>query len=293
MADGALDQDLISERALRGYCCPDPNAEIYLIFCPNLQKIRSHSTDMPLVLLDEVGAGTNPLEGAALGMSLLESFAESGTSPTAGRSNAINIAERFMMPDVIVHKARELYGAASAEINEVILDMERFKQNFHEQVRESQHLLKFTKGLHHKLLIARKNVKEHSINQRCRKVQEISEAAAVARSSIQRRARQYRAISNQPSQKILESNGHTSTMTSEAKKEKSETLEATPAVYSATTSRLPVSAKRRKLPNVGDSVHVPSLNKQALVLKVYASREELLVQAGNMKLKIKLTDVLT
>nr|XP_010318068.1 uncharacterized protein LOC101255670 isoform X1 [Solanum lycopersicum] len=148
-----------------------------------ISKIRSHSTDMSLVLLDEVGAGTNPLEGAALGMSLLESFAESGTlltiatthhgelktlkysnhafenacmefdemklKPTfrilwgiPGRSNAINIAERLGMPDAIVHKARELYGAASAEINEVILDMERFKQNYHEQVRESQRLLK-------------------------------------------------------------------------------------------------------------------------------------------------------
>lgn len=53
------------------------------------------------------------------------------------------------------------------------------------------------------------------------------------------------------------------------------------------------AAERRKLPNVGDSVRVPSLNKQALVLKVDHSREELLVQAGNMKLKLKLTDVLT
>lgn len=51
-------------------------------------------------------------------------------------------------------------------------------------------------------------------------------------------------------------------------------------------------AERRKLPSVGDSVLVPSLNKQALVLKVDPSREELLVQAGNMKLKLKLTDVL-
>ncbi|XP_009629933.1 uncharacterized protein [Nicotiana tomentosiformis] len=297
-----------------------------------ISKIRSHSTDMSLVLLDEVGAGTNPLEGAALGMSLLESFAEAGSlltiatthhgelktlkysnhafenacmefdemklKPTyrilwgiPGRSNAINIAERLRIPDVIVHKARELYGAASAEINEVILDMERFKQNFHEQVRESQHLLKLTRGLHNKLLLARKKVKEHSINQRYRKVHEISEAAAAARSSIHKIAREYRAVSSQPSQKILESNGHTSATKSEAKEEKSKISEATSPVFSASTSRLPVS-ERRKLPSVGDSVLVPSLNKQALVLKVDPSREELLVQAGNMKLKLKLTDVL-
>lgn len=84
-------------------------------------------------------------------------------------------------------------------------------------------------------------MKEHSINQRFRKEQEIFEAAAVARSSIQRRARQYRAISSQPSQKILGSNGPTSTMKTEAKEEKSKISEATPAVYYSSTSRLPLS----------------------------------------------------
>ena len=36
-----------------------------------------------------------------------------------GRSNAINIAERLGVPSIVVHNARELYGAASAEIDEV------------------------------------------------------------------------------------------------------------------------------------------------------------------------------
>ncbi|GKE25147.1 hypothetical protein Tco_1436659, partial [Tanacetum coccineum] len=70
-----------------------------------------------------VGAGTNPLEGVAFGMPLLECFAEAGALLTMAtthhrRSNAINIAERLGLPNVVVGNARELQGTASAEINE-------------------------------------------------------------------------------------------------------------------------------------------------------------------------------
>ncbi|PON83714.1 DNA mismatch repair protein [Trema orientale] len=147
-----------------------------------ISDIQSQATSQSLVLLDEVGAGTNPLEGAALGMSLLESFAETGAlltiatthhgelktlkysndafenacmefdevnlKPTykilwgvPGRSNAINIAERLGLPSAVVEKARELYGAASAEIDEIILDMERLKQEYQELLDKSQHRL--------------------------------------------------------------------------------------------------------------------------------------------------------
>ncbi|KAF5960268.1 hypothetical protein HYC85_001477 [Camellia sinensis] len=158
-----------------------------------------------------VGAGTNPLEGAALGMSLLESFAESGPlltiatthhgelktlkysndafenacmefdevklKPTyrilwgvPGRSNAINIAERLGLPNVILDIARELYGAASAEINEVILEMERLKQNIHDHISEAQNYLKLSRELHENLLTTRRKVMDHSTDQRYMKM---------------------------------------------------------------------------------------------------------------------------
>ncbi|CAN6310512.1 unnamed protein product [Urochloa humidicola] len=144
--------------------------------------IRAESTSESLVLLDEVGAGTNPLEGAALGMSLLESFAEAGCfltlatthhgelktlkysnnsfenacvefdeenlKPTfkilwgiPGRSNAINIAERLGLPSDIVESSRRLLGTAGAEINALIMDMERFKQDYQQNLQKAQHLL--------------------------------------------------------------------------------------------------------------------------------------------------------
>ena len=41
----------------------------------------------------------------------------------------------------------------------------------------------------------------------------------------------------------------------------------------------------------GDMVHVSKFNKKAAVLKVDPSKEEILVQLGNMKLKLTLADV--
>ncbi|KAH9321779.1 hypothetical protein KI387_016418, partial [Taxus chinensis] len=52
-----------------------------------IKRIRAQSTGQSLVLLDEVGAGTNPLEGAALGMSLLESFSDGGSLLTVATTH--------------------------------------------------------------------------------------------------------------------------------------------------------------------------------------------------------------
>lgn len=50
-------------------------------------------------------------------------------------------------------------------------------------------------------------------------------------------------------------------------------------------------ADRSVLPKVGDVIHVSSLGKKVTVLKVNSSKGELVVQAGIMKLKLKLTDI--
>nr|GLL28285.1 uncharacterized protein LOC109194106 isoform X1 [Ipomoea trifida] len=300
-----------------------------------ISKIQSCSTNMSLVLLDEVGAGTNPLEGAALGMSLLESFAEAGTlltiatthhgelktlkysneafenacmefdevklKPTykilwgvPGRSNAINIAERLGIPKVILDNARELYGVANAEINEVILDMEKFKQKFHEQIHEAQHYLKVSRELHKKLLVTRKRITEHGIEQRYRKMEEMSRVAAAARSALHRRARQFRASPRQPSETNSNNGQYTSALESDNtnKTLEIETCEATTAESAVDNLKPRVSAQKRAgLPNVGDAVHIVSLGRKAVVLKVDSSRDEIVVQAGNLKLKLKASDV--
>lgn len=46
-----------------------------------------------------------------------------------------------------------------------------------------------------------------------------------------------------------------------------------------------------EVPEVGDSVYVPKLKNEATVVKIDSSKNEVQVQAGMMKLKLKLKDV--
>ncbi|GLU21356.1 hypothetical protein SLE2022_375010 [Rubroshorea leprosula] len=299
-----------------------------------ISDIRSQSTGQSLVLLDEVGAGTNPLEGAALGMSILESFAESGSlltiatthhgklkalkysneafenacmefdeeklKPTykilwgiPGRSNAINIAERLGVPSTVVDNAREIYGTASAEIDEMIIDMERFKQNFQELMAEARRYLMLSRGSHEKLLLTRRKLMEHGATLRYRMVQELSDAAAIARSSIHRKVQQFRATARKQSQPVRASQLSVTSKSKDEKVVKTENSATTKSSSSVQVVKQLQSEKRTELPKVGDVVHVSSLRRKATVLRVEPSREQIVVQAGNMKLKLKLNEVET
>ncbi|XP_024043892.1 uncharacterized protein LOC102631445 isoform X4 [Citrus sinensis] len=316
-------------------------------------NILSQSTSQSLVLLDEIGAGTNPLEGTALGMSLLEAFAESGSlltiatthhgelktlkysndffenacmefdevklKPTykilwgvPGRSSAINIAERLGLPGIVVQNARQLYGAASAEINEVIIEMERFKTQFLEHVHEARHFLMLSRNLHKNLLRTRRKILEHCASQRFRKVQKISDAAAIARSLVHKRAQQLRPSASQArslvhkrAQQLRPSasqslhctkvgkNQHV--LTSNFQQTTVDKVEHPATASSSVVKDIKQSprVKRTELPNVGDLVHVSSFGKKGTVIKVEPSKEEIVVQVGNMKWIMKFTDIVT
>ncbi|BAA97131.1 DNA mismatch repair protein MutS2-like [Arabidopsis thaliana] len=290
-----------------------------------ISEILSHSTSRSLVLLDEVGAGTNPLEGAALGMAILESFAESGSlltmatthhgelktlkysnsafenacmefddlnlKPTykilwgvPGRSNAINIADRLGLPCDIIESARELYGSASAEINEVILDMERYKQEYQRLLNESRVYIRLSRELHENLLTAQKNINDHSTKERRKMRQELTQAGSMTRSTLRRTLQQFRSSAGKSSQSKVATQLQTKVKTT---KDEDNGIRS-----SSVVERRPLpEAAAQKVPEVGSSVFVSSLGKKATVLKVEHSKKEILVQVGIMKMKVKLTDV--
>ena len=48
------------------------------MLCDYMQAVRGASDSRSVVLLDEVGTGTEPVEGAALGVALLETLVRGG-----------------------------------------------------------------------------------------------------------------------------------------------------------------------------------------------------------------------
>lgn len=145
-------------------------------FTAHIQNIRQISEDLDppaLILLDEVGTGTDPEEGSALGVAMVDYFRERGAhvivtthysglkiyatntpgvinasvefdertlKPTyrlltglAGSSSGIEIARRFGLPKAITERAAERVQTSSAEATEYL---RRLKENFDQQ----QHL---------------------------------------------------------------------------------------------------------------------------------------------------------
>ena len=126
-----------------------------------------------LVLLDELGAGTDPSEGAALGVSLLEHLNDAGAltlvtthlsdlkiyasktpgfenaavefdaatlSPTyrltvgvPGRSNALLIASGLGLPDSLLRRAREILGKEHVGVEVLLDDLESERQSLRQR----------------------------------------------------------------------------------------------------------------------------------------------------------------
>lgn len=157
----------------------------------NIVEILQETTKHSLILFDELGAGTDPSEGAALAMSILDYVHDIGSlvmatthypelkaysynrdgvmnasvefdvntlSPTykllmgvPGRSNAFDISKKLGLNIQVIQKAKSMIGQDEQEINEMIASLETNSKRVDEQRIELDRLLREAQDTHNAL----------------------------------------------------------------------------------------------------------------------------------------------
>jgi DNA mismatch repair protein MutS2 len=285
-------------------------------FSGHIRRIQSMVeilTPGTLVLLDEVGAGTDPSEGTALAIALLKyladhtqltiatthfgelktlkyqdprfenasvEFNDLTLSPTyrllwgiPGRSNALAIAERLGLRPEIVRQAEDSLHHQNADLNEVIADLETQRRNQESKNKDAEHLLRHTEFLHRELERKSAELKERERSLKQQQDQAIQTAIQSAKEEI---AQVIRTLQRGP-------------QTAQAAHQATQSLEG--IGQQSLKVSTPASPPPGFRPKVGDRIRIPRLGNTAEVIGPVTDDGELTVRLGLMKLTVQLTEV--
>ncbi len=264
------------------------------------------------MLLDEVGAGTDPAEGSALAIALLcylaehaqltmatthfgelkalkyqderfenasVEFDEATLSPTyrllwgiPGRSNALAIARRLGLKPEVVEAAKSNLGGATDEVNQVIAGLEAQRRHQETKAAQAQDLLQQAERLYKEVTAKATALQERERDLRASQEIAVQQAIAQAKNEIAKVIRRLQQ----------------GTPTAQ------DAQQATNALNQITEKFIPQPPPKPKqgyVPKVGDRIRIPKLGQTAEVLTAPDEDGELTVRFGIMKMTVKLEDV--
>lgn len=281
-----------------------------------ITRILRDITENSLVLLDEVGAGTDPSEGSALAIALLQHLAGSASltvatthfgelkalkyqddrfenasvefddaslSPTyrllwgiPGRSNALTIASRLGMPAEIVELAKTLTGTGATE------EINQVIAGLEDQRRRQE-----SKAKEAAELVKQSERLHRELSQKAAGLQErelqlkLSQEKAVQEAILAAKAEIAAVI------RRLQQGPATAADAQQATEALSEIADR----HLPSRKEPPPKPKPGFRPQVGDRVRIPRLGQTAEVISAPNSDGELSVRFGQMKMTVSLADI--
>ncbi|RSD27660.1 endonuclease MutS2 [Mesobacillus subterraneus] len=285
----------------------------------NIVEILNKVDYNSLVLFDELGAGTDPQEGAALAISILDEVYKRGArviatthypelkaygynregvinasvefdvetlSPTyklligvPGRSNAFEISKRLGLKDSVIETARSYISADSNEVENMIASLETSRKRAERDREEADQLLKDAEHLHKDL--------QKQIAAYYEKKDEMAEKAKIKAASIVEKAKEeaeeiIRDLRKLRLEKGAEIKEH------ELIDAKRRLSEATPELKQVKKGGKAKAAKYEY--KAGDEVQVLTFGQKGHLVE-RANEKEWQVQIGILKMKVKESDL--
>ncbi|ULL14171.1 endonuclease MutS2 [Paenibacillus sp. H1-7] len=285
----------------------------------NIIRILREMTPKSLVLLDELGAGTDPAEGSALAISLLEYIHKMGCrivatthyselkayafdrqgiinasmefdvqtlSPTyrllvgvPGRSNAFAIAERLGLAKSIIDHARGQVGEEDQRVESMIATLEENRLTAEAERQTAEQLRREVESLRVKLEAQQQRFEE----QRDRLFEKAEREAQDAVAKARREADEIIADLRRMQREANEVKDH---HLSDAKRRLDQ---AVPELRKKKAGSQPAKRNPDKL-EAGDEVLVTNLRQKGHIVEI-VSDTEAMVQLGIMKMKVQLADL--
>lgn len=290
----------------------------------HIVSILSYAKPGTLVLLDELGAGTDPAEGAALGMAILDYLASRGakvvatthyselkayayTTPrvenaavefdsetlkptfrlligTPGESNAFVISRRLGLPEEVLKRARAYLSEERVQVSQMIRALAKDREASREALLEAELLRKQAEEIKEKA--------EEEWQEARKKASELLEKARREAHALVRGAKlEVREIMKQVEKALAE----------EGYKEKAKILDKARAQLGVLSKEITDKAAEYNKPKVdgeppakvspGERVWIVTLNQEGQVLSAPDSQGDVLVQVGLLKVNVKLDEL--
>ena len=287
----------------------------------NIVGILDNADENSLVLLDELGAGTDPIEGAALAMSILEElndrhcicvstthyseikafamthegmenasmeFDIDRLCPTyrlyigiPGKSNAFEISSRLGLPNSIIDKAKGFLKGEDVRFEDIISSA----QSQHRIAEEERKMAEEARAELEKLRAdaerERRKLDEDRNRLQAKAKEDAKRIVADTKREMEKlivEIRSIKDIDRSAADRVIQAARDTLRATETAVNEKE-------AIKKEDNTEPPKTVR------AGDTVNIVTLDQKATVLSAPDSKGEVMVQAGVMKLNVKLKDI--
>ncbi len=301
----------------------EQNLSTFSSHMTNIISILEEADPQSLVLLDELGAGTDPEEGSALAVALLENLRDRGIttlatthysdlklyahntpgvynasvefdvenlSPTyelsiglPGRSNALTIARRLGLNPVIVDNAEQIVRPESLEVEGMLEDVRRARQ-------EAQRALAQTKERERHAQVIEADLRYQLARIEEARRQVIAETRTTMQNELAEIRREIENFRRQMTKGAVDTGNVHAQFLAEARDIVSQReLDAEGQVEREVATRASASAQIQGPIEKGDRVFVPNLQATGEVLAIEfrgGAPHEADVQVGNFRLKL-------